>query len=723
MKFFTEYPIKNKNEDELNRTIFAKHLAKSILQNKENECLTIGLIGKWGSGKSSIINIARDDLNDEDLIILDFNPWYFSTQDNLYQQFFNMITSEIEKREFGDKFWIQKKFFQMKTQFKKASKLSKGNKTIMQFIKEIFFTLKELQNLNIVNKYYKQVKSNSSVNLNTPGFGYTYNFSESTKEYNSISYLKTKCNEYFEELGYKFLIVIDDIDRMTKTEIGQTLILVKSLADFNNFTYLLAFDEDVVAESLTSIPENFRKKYLEKIIQVYITVPKISETHFDGLISSKLEEFYEEYILNEKTKKQMDNDSEFKKSMQRNFLDVYSYLKLFFKTPRELYRYINILKFNFSVFKDEVNVFDFMLILSLQLFESEIYHEIKNNSELFLVKFSELDNNIKSMNKHKLEDIIKLRKNLSENSIKHVLFKLFPKINAYYRNIEYGYEWDKTWRYELRICSELFFDKYFTLTLGTNELSMVSFNQLMNSTDINEISNRILGFDKNNQTKNLFDLIINRIEDISKDNAHYFISSLIDIGDLLNIPYSMFMDKRTYLSRILDDLLNKYETADERFKILRSAIFNSKNSLYVAVELLSDFDYAYNRFNYKNEKENPNILITEEQLEELENLMKIKIREWDKEGKLWESPDLEGILYSWNLWEQDEYVINRVKEYTSNDENLLTFLNGFKNVRTMKLHENSPNETEFELNFKSLANYFDLNELNERLKRIEDNSD
>lgn len=259
MNFNNESPIMDKSEDKLNRRLYAEKLAEAILNDDNEKCLTIGLIGKWGSGKTSIINMAKNNMQFEDLIVLDFSPWYFSTLDNLYQQFFNLVVGAIEKKEFGDKFWIQKKYFQLKTQWNQTSQLNKENKSKSQYVKEIVFTLRELQRSDIVNKYYNQVKSNSSINFNIPGVGYTYNFNDSKKEYNSISYLKAKCNEYFRCLGYKFLIIIDDLDRMTTTEIEQTLILVKSLADFDNFTYLLAFDDEIVSKSLTFIPKEFQK--------------------------------------------------------------------------------------------------------------------------------------------------------------------------------------------------------------------------------------------------------------------------------------------------------------------------------------------------------------------------------------------------------------------------------------------------------------------------------
>lgn len=97
--------------------------------------------------------------------------------------------------------------------------------------------------------------------------------------------------------------------------------------------------------------------------------------------------------------------------------------------------------------------------------------------------------------------------------------------------------------------------------------------------------------------------------------------------------------------------------------------------------------------------------------------MKKKLKEWDENGKLWENPNLKEILYSWKLWESESYVNNHVKEFTSNDENLLTFLNGFKKPVTT-MHKNSSNEMKYELDFESLQDYFDLDELNERLKKM-----
>ena len=58
----------------------------------------MGLYGKWGAGKTSVINMLTEELcrliaenNDENTIILHFNPWLFTDQIQLITQFFKQL--------------------------------------------------------------------------------------------------------------------------------------------------------------------------------------------------------------------------------------------------------------------------------------------------------------------------------------------------------------------------------------------------------------------------------------------------------------------------------------------------------------------------------------------------------------------------------------------------------------------------------------------------------
>ena len=79
--FETDEPIKEFKEDLLNRTEFAKTFGNAINNYKNEDCLVIGLMGEWGSGKTSLINLSLKQI--EDKIIIHFNPWIFSEQNRL----------------------------------------------------------------------------------------------------------------------------------------------------------------------------------------------------------------------------------------------------------------------------------------------------------------------------------------------------------------------------------------------------------------------------------------------------------------------------------------------------------------------------------------------------------------------------------------------------------------------------------------------------------------
>lgn len=653
--FIEDNPIYLLDDDKLNRRKFAESLAQSILNHKNENCLTISLMGKWGSGKTSIINMVKDYWNqlDSDNIIVHFNPWHFSNNDNLLFQFFDIL-SNISGKEFTD--------------YVNTDNLKKLGKSLINMTS---FSL----NFGL-----------GSININ-PEVNNTLSDEE------TLFSLKNKISEDFKKLKKSVIIIIDDIDRLADNEVQQILILVKSLADFPHVVYILSFDKDAVVGSLENLKVYAPEMFLEKIIQIPIVVPEIRESQLDNVVASYLNDFYKNYRNVDET-------------YQKDFFDIYSYLRLFFDNLRDLYRYVNIITFYFSVIKDNVYINDFMLILALQLFEHKIYNKIKDNPSLFLVSTENQKYDVKNDNKDKIQKIMELRSKLSEDEIYSVLLKLFPRIRMYYRNIDLEDSY-RDWKYNFRICTTEYFYNYFTLNLDAEDLSVNSIEDLFNLGDVEKISKMFLEYDRNNQTKELFDIIINRIRDIPNENVPFFIISLIDIGDQLHLPFNTFFDKRIYLSRIIDDLLKEFENNSERFNVLEKAIDNSENSLYVAVEFLSSQDFIYNKFNYENDRKDVSeALINEDDLEKLEDMMVLKIRKWDETDKLWDSLDLEYILYSWEFWDRDIDVAKRVHEFIHEGKNALRFARGFRNINSTVMHADSPSEIIQKFNLKSMLKYF-----------------
>lgn len=325
--FRPDQPIKSSKEDILGRQSFAQSLGHAILSYKEKESIVIGLFGEWGSGKTSIINMAREYINsaskkgsdDKKPIIVNFNPWNYSDQNQLISQFFRQLSVSLRRRDYsgivnkvGQKLEIYGNLFEPFALVPLAG-------SVAYRISKVF---------NIIGKAAKRwgnVKSND------------------------LNYIRCELNTLLFEQPQKIVIVIDDIDRLNDVEIRQIFQLVKSLADFPNTIYLLAFDKNVVINALMKVHEGSGQEYLEKVVQIPFEVPLISKQEVEELLSSQLSE-----LLRDMPAARWDQDY---------WSDIYygelygGGLRCFFRNIRDVNRYINTLRFGFGIVKDEVNLY------------------------------------------------------------------------------------------------------------------------------------------------------------------------------------------------------------------------------------------------------------------------------------------------------------------------------------------------------------------------------
>lgn len=105
--FKYDKPISSKTDDFLSREAFSEHLGQSLLSWEEKESLVLALYGEWGSGKSSVINLAKEYIDSspekDKPTIIEFNPWVYSDLDNLSQNFFCEIAKELELKKDDEK--------------------------------------------------------------------------------------------------------------------------------------------------------------------------------------------------------------------------------------------------------------------------------------------------------------------------------------------------------------------------------------------------------------------------------------------------------------------------------------------------------------------------------------------------------------------------------------------------------------------------------------------
>lgn len=170
------------------------------------------------------------------------------------------------------------------------------------------------------------------------------------------------------------VIFIDDVDRLSNSEIMIVFKLLRQIADFDNVTYVVGLDPAVVAtalESSYSAPDFDTvlrgRAFLEKIIQVPIVLPSIDEKILQDQISGMLREVAGDLNIN------VD-----RKSLQL----VSETLSSVFTTRRSIIRYGNQLRFVLPSVYKETEFVDLCLMESLKYTNEQGWLEIarqKNN--------------------------------------------------------------------------------------------------------------------------------------------------------------------------------------------------------------------------------------------------------------------------------------------------------------------------------------------------------
>lgn len=92
-------PIRDQEDDTLERTVVAYAFAQRVLDLDASEGAAVGVFGPWGSGKTSFVNLARQTFESEGVPVLDFNPWLFSGAEQLVKRFIVELSTELKLRD------------------------------------------------------------------------------------------------------------------------------------------------------------------------------------------------------------------------------------------------------------------------------------------------------------------------------------------------------------------------------------------------------------------------------------------------------------------------------------------------------------------------------------------------------------------------------------------------------------------------------------------------
>lgn len=369
---YSDKALTNPADDLFGTKDFAEHIAEGIKKRTSSDCLVLGINGKWGEGKSTALNFIHENLkNDENIKCLKFNPWLFSSPQvllaNFFEQLGNLI-SDGKPNKKDIKGWLSKYSSIVNLTGVAASVLVPGVGGVLQTI---------LKGLTNSEKIAEEI--NKNISLDNP------------------QELKDKINEKLIESNQKYVCFIDDIDRLDKEEVFLILKLVKLTADFNNITYVLAFDQEMVAKSVSNKYEDGSiqagKNYLEKIIQITFELPVLTEEVKKNFIEKLLDDLLERNGI-EPLLLCGENDHE-KEKRYPTLVDTLCEA-LSYKSPRFFFRYFNNMNFVIPIIKEKLNVATVFYIELIRHLMPNIFDFMKNNDAFFLKNYRDAVKNTAS---------------------------------------------------------------------------------------------------------------------------------------------------------------------------------------------------------------------------------------------------------------------------------------------------------------------------------------
>ncbi|WP_296143056.1 P-loop NTPase fold protein [uncultured Anaerococcus sp.] len=635
MKYFTDKPIENNSDDLLGRASFSERVGETIYNFDAEDGLVIGLYGSWGSGKTSVVNMIVNHIEEKSTdnkpLIIKFEPWNYLDGGNLISIFFRNLKEHIE---------------------------IEGNKELKK--REVAEKLKD---------YADAFDAASIIPVIGPGLAALLKSvvkvqGENLSKVPSLEETKKKVEQALSELDNKIIVVIDDIDRLTNSQIRDIFQLVKQLGDFPNIVYVLVMEREVVARALNKVHNVDGNEYLEKIIQVPFEIPELNKYKVHKILKNKLDEIIKD--TQEKNSYITINDEYYKLILQ-NCVNPYV------RNLRDINRFINIFQFKYGALYNEVSFEDLIAITSLEVLEPSLYNwvfehkldlcgEISNS--YFLDDGKEEENNKYYYNEFK-------KMGIDSDLALHFLSTLFPKFK---RKIDkFAYFSNLNTRKENRVANVEKFDLYFSFNLEDVKIPRVEIDSIIYKKNKNDLFLSINDIYADGNVNYLLDEIEAKIDEVPYDRLHLILYVLLHSTWEINPKIDKSEDFNSLILIIERFIFNALKGISNKNEIYKFIIDSIKTVDEIGLATIGiTINKLHNYYSGDEASVGNNQIVSREQLFQLENIYIEKL----KRLKFSEFIAIIKInLPIFYFWERiDKSGLNKyLKESVTNDLNKLNF--------------------------------------------------
>ena len=341
-------------KDNLSRTIYAEKIADEISDHyqaqkdgKESENMVFAISGKWGEGKTKLLDLLEPKLMEKGFTVIRFNPWQYSQEDvSLKRSFLRTVKDKLGSGENLDDLYFDrsKTVINWKPVLQTILKVVLAGGFLLYLVMPTLLGITIYEWWNTVNFTLKNFWGSGVggvvfTALVLPLLIKTIVVSSRKAQVTTAEEFDVKFKQLLKG-NEKIVIFIDDLDRCTSSTVKLVLDSLRTFFHNPECSYVITGDHTVIEryaaeelnpkkEQLTGKDMEEGRRFLKKLFDVYWRLPLATPRVFGGFVSEEI--IKSGITLNDKQDK----------NIKVFLLDD----RLFERNPRHVKRFITALKF------------------------------------------------------------------------------------------------------------------------------------------------------------------------------------------------------------------------------------------------------------------------------------------------------------------------------------------------------------------------------------------
>jgi len=704
--------LENGEEDKFGFSGMAERLAPSILKASKGDGIVIGLEGKWGSGKTSLLNFLRAELvasQDEGIHTITIAPWLNGDTSSLVTSLLEPMTAILKKKE------------------EEVARADGGQTPAYRA------RLADVGQL--LRTYGPKTARRAASIANVAGYlvpgaqlvGGALEAGVAAAEQvlpieKTPSELKQEIGRKIQDLDIGFIVILDDLDRLEPEQAVEVVRLVRSVADFPRVAYLMCYDREVLAQALkTGLKVEDGDLFLQKIVQLTFNIPLPEPFDLRTQFLEDAQSIYED-VMGNNAEGELLIDLKSAVDQQGSRLS----------TPREVKLALNGIRFVFPQIKGDVYFPDFCRLHLIKATHYKLYKWL----EVYLSLRSVLvtgDATITSDERSKMgEELKKILPAEGVGSAQSIwsLQRFIPGVSMQKKAEESVFNQTSPVSISKiislkRLGSPLHYRFYFALTGPKTVMPDNEFDSLLElaRTDVEKLAKRLSEEveKRRGSGRTWFEHVLDRLDNerISNFDEEQLEGFLLALSDMMDTAISVSNNQNFFFVKIEQTADSVSQCCLSRLKALnpdkQSETVRRIASDGNAINWLVGYFFRNQLIRHGkvgDRAENPDQWeISEEVLDQAIEILKERVRQPAIKGLIPSLPDVSAYLYGWiNISGSDEAVA-WVQEYCESDEGFLTILN---HLRGWAMSD----RVYYPLSAESVSRFLDWNETTTRLEQL-----